>query len=295
MDVAAQAAFLYTLPLKEFTAARRAAAKDAAGRGEREVAAVLRTLPKPSSAAWLGNVLVARRRAEVEQVLELGKSLRQAQADGDRALLQALGQRRQTLLAGISRQATDAAAELGVDVAAAALASLEQTLRAALADSGAAVALLTGRLIRPLQASGWEPVDLEGAVAGPFGLPPGTDTGTGDAAAYTRRPGTPPGDAAARLSAAREALTAAEEATSDARQETLRASEQRGGVLVSITDLEERLKALRDRLAELDRDVADLSEQQAVAEEKMGRAAGKLRAAEKSVGPHPGGSTGRRM
>ncbi len=267
MDLADTASTLYVLPLDRFTQARNAAAKSASADGDRDLASALRELPKPSSAAWLVNVLVDRRRYDVEQILELGASLKEAQVSLDRAQLHALGQQRQRLLAAVARQALDAAAEVGHDVGPAALPGVEQTLRAALADPAAAAAVLTGRLVRTLEATGWDAVDLDGAVAGPFTPPPaesddpdGMDQDDETARTPKHRSTQAPKqasaqqrkDAEARLTEARAALTAAEDAAARVRQRAERLRVRRDGLTASIEDLEERLEVLRRELADLD-------------------------------------------
>lgn len=273
MDLAERAGALYVLPLDRFTAARNAAAKDAAQDGDRELAAALRALPKPSSAAWLVNVLVDRRRDEVEQVLELAASLQEAQASVDRAQLHALGQQRQRLLAAVARQALDAAAEVGHDVGPAALPGVEQTLRAALADPAAAAAVLTGRLVRPLEASGWDPVDLDGAVAGPF-TPPGASSGSTSGSASSGSAagaeGSGPGgqqreEAEARLAAARQALVDAQDRLAATTRASERLDLRRDGLTASIEDLEDRLGALRRELADVDEQGSTLAREKETA------------------------------
>lgn len=266
MDLVDQASALYALPLDRFTEARNAAAKQASQAGDKELAAVLRRLPKPASAAWLVNLLVTRRRDEVEQVLDLGASLKEAQAGLDRAQLQALGQQRQRLLAAVARQSLEAAAEAGVDIGAAALPGVEQTLRAALADPAAAAAVLTGRLVRTLEASGWDPVDLTGAVGGPFTAPgqdgDGADAEDDAAPGHGRSPKQPGArerrEAEARLAAARDALAEAEDAAADLRRRAQRLAVRRDGVAASIEDLEERLEALRREHTDIASEAADL-------------------------------------
>ncbi|MDQ0733870.1 hypothetical protein [Arthrobacter agilis] len=265
MDLVERASALYALPLDQFTDARNAAAKEAAQAGDKDLAAVLRKLPKPASAAWLVNLLVTRRRDEVEQVLELGASLKDAQASLDRAQLHALGQQRQRLLSAVARQSLAAAAEAGYDVGPGALPGVEQTLRAALADPTAAAAVLTGRLVRTLEASGWDPVDLDGAVGGPFTAPGqgGNGTDDGDTSdGQGRRPRKPTArarrDAEARLSEARDALASAEDAAALLQRRSQRLAVRRDGVAASIEDLEERLDALRREQADLVTEAADL-------------------------------------
>jgi hypothetical protein len=260
-DFADRVTALYARPLDQFISARNSASAEARRAGDKDLAAELRALPKPSSAAWLVNVLVQRRRAEVEQVIELGASLKEAQAGMDRAQLQALGQQRQRLLAAVARESLTAASEAGHDVGAAALPAVEQTLRAALADPAAVAAVLSGRLIRTLEASGWDAVDLAGAVAGPFHRPgtaedseppaDGTDGARTDArsaagAARRRK------QAEAVLVAARASREAAESAAAAAQQDAERTRVRRRQVTSSIEDLEAELATLRRELAVLD-------------------------------------------
>lgn len=290
MELVEEAARLYALPLDQFTGARNSTARKAAQDGNKELAATLRRLPKPASVAWLVNLLVRHRRDEVEQVLELGASLKEAQAGLDRAQLHALGQQRQRLLAAVARQSLDVAAELGHDVGPAALPGVEQTLRAALADPAAAAAVLTGRLVRTLEASGWDPVDLEGAVAGPFEPPAPDDDGGSDAAPAptgSASKGDSPDEARtlqpaelarrrrraeAALEAARDASAVAADTASDLHRRTERLSVRRDGLVASIEDLQERLDALRRELAEVEGQASDLEQQAAAADRALAEA-----------------------
>ncbi|BBE21954.1 hypothetical protein MN0502_08370 [Arthrobacter sp. MN05-02] len=287
MDLLEQAEALYVLPLDRFTEARNTAAKQARREGANDLAAALQGLPKPAAAAWLVNVLVDRRRNEVEQVLELGASLREAQDSLDRAQLHALGQQRQRLLTAVARQSLDAAAELGQNVGTAALPGVEQTLRAALADPAAAAAVLTGRLVRTLEATGWDPVDLESAVAGPFtppaageatapddGIP--TDPGVAGPGRRTSEPTAVPAhrrkEADARLAAAQDARRAAEETAAGLQQKSRRLVVRRDGLTASIEDLEERLDALRREIADVDAEAAALDREAASADVVLAKA-----------------------
>lgn len=285
MDLVEQAEALYVLPLDRFTEARNTAAKEATGEGARDLAATLRKLPKPAAAAWLVNVLVDRRRNEVEQVLELGASLREAQDSLDRAQLHALGQQRQRLLTAVARQSLDAAAEIGHTIGPAALPGVEQTLRAALADPAAAAAVLTGRLVRTLEVTGWDSVDLEGAVAGPF-TPPAdgettatddaTDTGAAGPGRRTPEPTAVPArrrkEADARFAAAQHARMEAEEAAAGLQQKSRRLIVRRDGLTASIEDLEERLDALRREITDVDAEAAALDREAASADRALARA-----------------------
>lgn len=168
---------LYGLPLDQFTQSRNTRAKEADG----PVAGQIRALRKPSAAAWVVNQLVRRHRTEVQSLLELGQSLRDAQDELDRDTLTSLGQQRRKVVAALARRATDVAIAHGQAVAPATVTEVEQTLQAAMTDPLAGDALRTGRLLRGLTVSGFEPVDLTDAVAADAGtLPDGTaPDGTG--------------------------------------------------------------------------------------------------------------------
>jgi hypothetical protein len=110
---------------------------------------------------------VRHRDTQIGEVLELGAELRQAQGDLDRASLAALNRERRALVTAVSGIASDLARELGHPLSPSVMEEVAQTLQAAMSDEDAANALLSGRLVRSLTAVGFEPVDLDGAVAAP--------------------------------------------------------------------------------------------------------------------------------
>jgi hypothetical protein len=65
---------LYGLPQDEFTPARDARAKKL--KADKELAAAVKRLKKPSVAAWVVNLFVRRESAQVEQVIAVGTALR---------------------------------------------------------------------------------------------------------------------------------------------------------------------------------------------------------------------------
>ena len=110
-EVAAQ---LYALPFDDFVAARTAAAKDAAAaKGRRSLAAEVRSLPKPSVAAWTVNMLAARRPETLRELTGLGQSMRAAQSSLDAPELRRLGQERRQLLGGAVKAAQAVAEQQG--------------------------------------------------------------------------------------------------------------------------------------------------------------------------------------
>jgi hypothetical protein len=70
------AARLYALPLEEFTRERDATARELRRAKERDAAAAVAKLPKPSQAAWAANALARERRDLVDELLAAGDELR---------------------------------------------------------------------------------------------------------------------------------------------------------------------------------------------------------------------------
>ncbi|SDL30868.1 hypothetical protein [Arthrobacter sp. ok362] len=187
---------LYALPYGEFVAARTAAAKDVSAvgltaAGQRALAAEVRALPKPSVAAWAVNMLAAHNPEILRELAGLGTSMQAAQDALDAVDLRRLAQQRRQLLAGAVKTAHALAAQQGRAISAAVATEVEQTLRAATADPGAAAAVQSGCLLRALSADGVDVVDLAGAVAVP-GSHAAAVTGTGTARETAAVRGTEP-------------------------------------------------------------------------------------------------------
>ena len=156
-ELVAAADALYALPAEEFTAARNAEVKRVRAAGDRELAAAIQRLARPSAAAALANRLVRRDAAAFEPLLELGVALRQATAALDGAELRTLSRQQQQVVTALVRRAREVAKEDGLKVSEGTLRELDDTLRAAIADAGAAEQLMAGRLTGPLQHSGFGP------------------------------------------------------------------------------------------------------------------------------------------
>jgi hypothetical protein len=166
---------LYALPYGEFVAARTAAAKGVSSVGltpaeQRALAADVRALPKPSLAAWAVNMLSTHHPEILRELAELGEAMQAAQSALDAAALRRLAQERRRLLAGAVTTAQVLATQQGRAIGAPVATEVEQTLRAATADPGAAAAVQSGCLLRALSADGVDVVDLVGAVAVPGSL-----------------------------------------------------------------------------------------------------------------------------
>ena len=151
---------LYGLPLEDFVAQRDALAKRLRGDGDRDAAAEVKRLPKPTRAAWAVNRLARERPAEITALMEAGEALSGAQEQ----LLQ--GAEPEVL-----RGAADAARRLVDALAAEAPADgptrdkVRATLHAATVDGDVREQIAQGRVVKERAASGFG--GLEGVVAPP--------------------------------------------------------------------------------------------------------------------------------
>lgn len=233
------AAELCVAPPDEFMARRAAAAS---GTDDRSLAAAVRKLRKPVTAAWIVNVFVRAGAPELTDAARLIEDLRDVIDAGDGGALSALNAERRRTVRALTDAALAAAASDGVTVGGAARDAVERTLDAALRDPDAAAAVATARLLRPVEATGMERPDLTAAVSGPFetdAAPPATDDLAERRAAR---------EAARRE---REARARAEEAA----RERARAAERRERARERLARAEERVTELE---AELERARADV-------------------------------------
>ena len=235
---------LYGLPLEDFTRERDAAARELRKAKERDAAAVVAKLPKPSQAAWAANALSRDRRDLVDDLLAAVDDLREAQE----AAVSGKGAAGLRDAAAAERAAVDALVDAAKDLrpsgrkpSGATLERLRTTLQAVATDDAVREALDRARLVE----------DSEGG--GAWGLMPGADT---PAPAAPRKPRAKP----AKKKPARD-----EDAERRA-EERLREERERRQRLE--TELREARAERRSRERELER-----------AEKAAERAAGRLEAA----------------
>jgi hypothetical protein len=247
MDLAGVAIELYGLTPAEFTAARNSRAKDLTASKDRDLAAEVRTLPKPTASAWTVNQLADD--SFREEFGKLGSQLRDAQDRADREALTSLLRQRKALLKRARSSATALAHDRSVALSSAALAEVEQTLQAALADEGAFGATFSRRLVRPIQSDGLEPTDLAGAVGGPE-LP---------AASPQRKPAPPPRTTAPKTpntAAVKQAERTARNADAALRKteaQLAAVQDERNQIEQDRVELQHQLDELRDRATEANR------------------------------------------
>ena len=251
---------LYALPPGDFTAARDAAVKQARTAGDKGLVASLSALRRPTASAHAVNALVRAHRGMIDELLDLGGRIAQAQVDGSGAALRELGDRRHRLV----QAATDRAAQVVGALGAAARAEVTATLEAALADPASGEAVRSGRLVRALSYAGFGGVDLAGAVApadtnraaAPGRSQPKHDRRAG-ALAAAAAPGQPERDRWAEASAA--ARTAAG-AVDDAVREAEQAEQRRARAERQAAQSDERVEAAEQARAEAgqERDAAQV-------------------------------------
>ncbi len=232
---------LYSLRPDEFTAARTKAEKGARSAGDRDLAAAIKALRRPVAAAWAVNLLVRRRGDLVDQVVDLGEQLRQAQSllQGD-ALRELTRQRRQ-LVAAVAEQARDLTVEEGEGIGGQAVRQVQDTLHAAMTDAAAAEAVRSGLLTHPLSTTGLASLTEVLAVPAEGG------SGRGEPArlSVVRDAGRAREEARARVEAAGQAVRSAQKAFD-------KATRKRAKSEAKVLQLEGELEELRRRVADVE-------------------------------------------
>jgi hypothetical protein len=286
VDLLAVAEDLYALTPGEFTAARNEHTKAAKADGDKDLAARIGQLRRPSVAAWVVNMLMRHHGEEMAQVLELGESLRQAQADLDGEALRELTRQRRRLIAAVTGTARALAADLGEKVSDTVARQVEDTLHSAMVDENAAAAVRTGMLTEPLAPSGLGSLDIEEAVADRTAL------------GRTATRAEPPSRKRAELSVVpeeepdeeerrHEELTAARARLDEARTAADKAAKKLDKAEKRVAKLEARALQVQGELDELRRKVAGLEHEaetidgeSEAAEEKRDRTARRQREAD---------------
>jgi hypothetical protein len=203
MDAAIDA--IYAGAFEDFVPARDALAKALRAAGDKEGAAAVRKLPKPTRAAWAVNQLVRSHPDEVAALVEAGETLAGAQEqllDGaDPAVLRGAAEAARALVDALAAEAPADGVAMKDKVRA--------TLHAATVDADVRTLLASGRLAKEAAASGFG--GLEALVA----------SGRGASSPPPRRRKSapappPPGPDPREVRRLRDALRRANEAEADA-------------------------------------------------------------------------------
>ena len=159
---------LYGLALDRFLPRRGELVKAVRAAGDKAAATEIGALRKPTVPAWLVNLVAREAADELRALLELGEQLREAQSQLLGPRIKELSKQANAAVQGLSRRATELAESRGQSVTAAVDRDIEQTLRAALADPQAELAVASGRLTRALAYAGFGEVDVTAATATPL-------------------------------------------------------------------------------------------------------------------------------
>jgi hypothetical protein len=283
---------LYSLPPAEFTGTRNQWSKQTKADGDPELAKRVTELRKPSTAAWVVNMLMRHQGEQMTQVLELGASLRKAQSDLDADALRELTRQRRQLTTAVTRQGRDLARDLGQKVTEAVADQVQGTLHAAMVDEDAAAAVRSGLLVSALTATGVGSAEVVDAVAVPAAigmtarpraLPARKRAGL--SAVPDLEPG--PDEAAqareAERKAAQEAVDAALAEADEAQRRLRKARKRVTKVEARTLQAAEELEEARRRVAELEHELETLDEDAVTADEKKERAEERYAAAQDAL------------
>ena len=228
---------LHAVPLEDFVAERKRLAKELRAAGDRESAAELAKLPKPSAPAWALNRIARDEPEALGGWLEAAQALREASAGADRqsgdALRAAMAAHREAtrrVLGTVREHARPNGRELSEPM----LDRVRELLQAATADPARAELLRAGRVVEGDAPALPEPAGKAGVSA--------------DRASKARGPA----DRAARAgdSTDRAARAAADQRAADQRAADQRAAEERAELERLVADAEQRFAELREAASE---------------------------------------------
>ena len=146
MDLDSAAAELYAGAREEFTGRRNELAAEARKAGEKDLAARIKELRKPTSSAWLANRLVVAHPDEIGELTELGESLREAHRSLASDDIRELSHRRREQINRLLGLAREVARTEGVAMSESITREIESSLEAAVAGEEAAAQLTAARL-----------------------------------------------------------------------------------------------------------------------------------------------------
>lgn len=246
---------LYAAAPGDFVATRDRFVREAREAGDRELAAKLRALRRPTQSAWLVNLLVRERPELVEELLTMGAEFRGGELTRQR--MGELSTARRELLQRVVEEAAALSEAAGVRFSDDKAREVEATFGAAMADDAAAERLQAGQLSTALSYSGFGP-QLQ-LVPSPE---PGPGPGSGPSAARTppaTRPAAVPVDNTLRerRAEARAAVRAAERVLLDRTRARDRAAARRDRLALRRDDLRTELELVQSRLAVVEGELDD--------------------------------------
>ena len=158
VDLDSIAQRLYALRPSEFMAARTEFAREAREAGDKETAARITKLKKPSQAAWALNLLALKEPDELKRLANLGTALRDAHGRFDGEAIRELSRQRRQVVRALVAQVRSLAQEEDQKLGDTVLRDVESIFTTALANPDVTAALTAGTLanIHDLAApEGW--------------------------------------------------------------------------------------------------------------------------------------------
>jgi hypothetical protein len=272
---------LYTTPPSVFVARRETLAAAAKTAGRVDDARLIHAARRPTLVAWAANLLLRSQPEESRQFLELVQALREAYHALDAGGLKDLYAQRRRVVSALSRLAAQLARDAGHRLSEPVQQELEATLRAVLADPGAADQWAGGRLVKALTPpSEFRPGTAPAAERpGPRGrpAPPPPARASKDEPAERRRA------RQEQLARAKEASEAAEQALAEerARQADVDAALQRARERTE--QARRRMSAVEEQLQQAREAFQQAENEQQGAEEHSRSAADNLAQAERAA------------
>ncbi|TQL59935.1 hypothetical protein FB474_1310 [Oryzihumus leptocrescens] len=253
MDVADAMDELYKRAPEQFVAHRASLVSRLKESGQVELARQVGTARRPSLAAWAINLVFRSDPGRAQQLAELGRAMREAQAamEGDR--IRELTARRRELVDELTATAATLAGAQGHVLEGTARRELAATLTAALVSDEAYAAATSGVLTRSLSYSGFGDVDVTAATATPLTPARAAATGsTGSTGSADAADAAEPAGAAAGTEAreqARQVVIEAESGVEQRRRELEAAREGEAALSAAVEELHQQLDARRAELA----------------------------------------------
>jgi hypothetical protein len=279
--------------------------------GDRDLAAAITKLRKPTVSAWLVNQLAREAPDELTSLLELGEALREAQRALDGDTLRELSTQRRRGVSALVQQGKRLARAARQTVTAQVEREVAASLEAAVADQDAADAIVAGRLtnalyhvglgsadtggdgVGPEWAAGGQPARRLRAVPDPAGkpkraaAPAAGQRRTGEPASRRRASELTPEERAEREAeqqAAREAAAAERKAREIAAAEgdLSEAEALAADASTALGEAEQQLASARSRRKSLQSELAELEQRLVTAQTEDAKATRELRAAQRS-------------
>jgi hypothetical protein len=252
---------LYGLPLERFVPERTVLARTLRDEGQREEAAKISKLPKPSIAAWAVNQLVRTQHRAVADLFDAGDALEKAQADllagrSDGEALRQAAERERAALEALMERARGLLSSEGHELSQATLGRVADTLHAAAVEEEVRAQVSKGCLEKELRHAG---LGGAGAALGAAATAQskrgaarqsasGTETQRPRQAADTGR------QRARRLETARKAESEARRSVRRAERELKQAQERRDRAAAALTEAEDELEAALRQAEEAERE-----------------------------------------